>query len=477
LGKIAISGWAITKHPKYIRLSLIFIKNQKNGLRNFIRMANIIPFQGILYNPKIIKNLADVTTPPYDVIQKHEQKNYYNLHPNNIIRLILGKTSENDTSDNNCYTRAAEHFNSWLSKNILIQDNSPAYYLTSIEFPHEGTTIQRFGLLSLVGIEPFKKGIILPHEKTFSKVKSERFELLKASNANFSPIFSLYHDQKNILSYLKNAISNKKTDSDFTDSLGHRHKLWRITDKTVHNYVTDAMKDMTLFIADGHHRYETALNYRDWLSEKNHDYSIQHPANYIMMYLCSMDDPGLIIRPAHRIIKRVKPVLLASFIDKAKTYFEIQTIPFNLNDIEKSRKQFVSALKTSNEKKTIGVTIKDCSEFYLFMLKPNIMKRLFSDELSALLMDIDVTVLTRLILMEILEFSKENLDNKNLISYSSSEKHSIEAVLSGKCDMSLLLNPTSIKQVKNIAEKGMIMPRKSTYFYPKVITGQVINKL
>ena len=440
-------------------------------------MAEIIPFRGIFYNPDKIHDLADVVTPPYDIISKQEQHNFYKRHPHNIIRLILNRKTENDTSENNPHTRAADFFNKWLSENVLLRDKSPALYLTSVEFPSENKTITRFGLIALVGLEPFEKGIILPHEKTFSKIKSERLDLMKACHANFSPIFSLYSDQKNILGSLKDAALNKTPDINFTDNKDQRHRLWRITDTTVHRYISSVMKEKRLFIADGHHRYETALNYRNWVSNNNPDFSTDHPANYVMMYLSSMEDPGLIILPAHRMLTGIQDSVLAAFIQKIRNYFDITTISFKEREREKAQAEFISTLKSNNSKNIIGVFMKDRPEFYLLTLKPNVMEEMFGDEFSDSLRNLDVTVLTRLIFIEILGFDQSMLDDEKIIAYSSSTIEAIDRVASDECDIAFILNPTKISQVRNIAEEGLIMPRKSTYFYPKVITGQVLNGL
>ncbi|MBW2569422.1 MAG: DUF1015 domain-containing protein [Deltaproteobacteria bacterium] len=440
-------------------------------------MAKIIPFRGICYNPDKIHNLVDVTTPPYDVISKQEHLDFHNRHPYNIIRLILNKQDENDTNKNNCHTRAASLFNDWISKNILVRDDSPSLYFTSVEFSLKNKMITRYGLIALVGLEPFSKGLIVPHEKTFSKVTAERFELIKNCHANFSPIFGIYSDQNNILNSLKTAASAKTPDIEFIDSHGLKHKLWRITDTSVHSHITDAMKGKKLLIADGHHRYETALKYKNWISEIKPGFSADHPANYVMMYLSSMEDPGLIILPAHRLLKNVQDSVLETFIQKAEKYFEIITIPFNENTRENAREQFISALRSNSSKNTIGVFMKNRQEFYLLTLKAQIMEQMFGKEISASLRNLDVTVLTRLVLMKILGFDQSMLDDIRLITYSSCEKQAIKEVASGRCDISFILNPTKIEQVRNIAREGLTMPRKSTYFYPKVITGQVINRL
>jgi uncharacterized protein (DUF1015 family) len=441
-------------------------------------MAEIIPFRGILYNPSKIDNMANVVAPPFDIISEQEQLEYHESHPNNIIRLTLGKTYENDTSTNNRYTRASDCFNKWLSENILEQDEKSAFYLTAHEFPFENKPITRYGLITLVGLEPFEKGIVLPHEKTFSKVRSQRLELIKECKANLSAIFSLYSDKKNqILNTLKDAISNKTPDLDFTDYNSHKHRLWRITDKAVRQYIAEALKDKTIFIADGHHRYETALNYREWLSTNDPNFNSSHPANYVMMYLCSMEDPGLIILPAHRMFNKVPASLRETFISKAAEYFDITVYPYKGNGNEEARDELIAALKSNTSKNSVGIFMKDCPELYLLVLKPGVMEKMFGDELPEALRNIDVTVLTRLILMELLGFDQARLDNEKLIAYSSIAEDAVDAIAAGRHDITFILNSTKIQQVRNIAEAGLIMPRKATYFFPKVITGQAINKL
>lgn len=436
-------------------------------------MAKIIPFRGVMYNKDEINDLSAIVTPPFDVISEEDQCYFHECHPQNVIRLILGRKTENDSDDNNCHTRAADCFNEWLSEDILVQDHSPAFYLTSLEFPLEDRTMIRFGLIALVGLEPFKKGIILPHEKTFSKVRSERLELMKACNTNFSPIFSLYSDQKNILSTLREAVSGKTPDMAFADNKGHKHRLWRITNPAVHEYISKSMKGKKIFIADGHHRYETALNYRNWVKANIADFSAKHPANYVMMYLSSMEDTGMIILPAHRMLKGIQKSVITGFVRKAKKYFKIKTIPLG----ESAAAELVSAMKSDSSENRIGVSMKNARGLYLLTLKPDIMDKMFKDKLPDALRNIDVTVLTRLIFMKILGFDQARLDNEKMIAYSSIAEEAIDAVALGKCDMSFILNPTRIEQVQEIAQKGLIMPRKATYFYPKVIVGQVMNIL
>jgi uncharacterized protein (DUF1015 family) len=441
-------------------------------------MAQILPFRGILYNPEKIKDFSDVVAPPYDVISPQQQEQFHQRHPNNVIRLILGKVGKNDTDQNNRYTRAAAFLKTWLEENILVRDHLPALYLSSVEFPIENRLVTRFGLVALVRLEPFEKGVVLPHEKTFSKVKSERLELMKACHANFSPIFSLYSDHDGILlDTLKQATEHHGPDMKMFDSNGFLQRLWRITDTAVHQYISEAMVNKTIFIADGHHRYETALNYRDWVARHTANFSDDHPANFLMMSLSSMEDPGLVILPAHRILSHVGTEALDAFDKKIEIYFEIENFNFKLHEMEPIRKRFIERLHLQKDKNCIGVFIKNRQTFTLLTLKPDVMEKMFSDEIPKSLRNLDVTVLTRLVFMDILGFDQNRLDNEKLITYASTEKDAIEAILNGDYDVTFILNPTKIEQVQIVAQQGLIMPRKSTYFYPKVISGHVLNSL
>ena len=441
-------------------------------------MAVIKPFKGIVYNPEKIKNPADVCTPPYDVISEKEREAFYLRHPNNIVRLDFGKTDETDTGSDNTFTRAAGYFNKWLTNGILVEDPKPAIYLTAVEFEANGHSVVRYGMTVRVKIEPFEKGIILPHEKTFSKVKSERFNLMKACHANFSPIFSLYSDPDNsIINRLKNQSNLQKADLDFVDSHGLGQRMWRITDESLLASVTQDMADNIIYIADGHHRYETALNYRNQLSETKTDFSENHPANYVMMYLSCMDEPGLLIFPAHRLLTGLDNETVNGFIEQSEPYFDITPFPYDDENKNAVRKAFHKALDDNSANQAIGVCLKSKKSFYLLKTKPHIMEELFSSEIPPSLINLDVTILTHLIFMKILGFDMSRLDNEKLISYTSIWEDALDRIENEECEAAFILNPTRMDQVKEVSDAGLIMPRKSTYFYPKVITGQVMNKL
>lgn len=440
-------------------------------------MAEVIPFRGIVYNQQRIKDLAAVCTPPYDVISPEEQEHFYTADLHNVIRLILGRTSDSDSAADNRYTRTGRNYHAWLAEGILVRDEMPAFYLTTIDFEAAGHALKRYGLIARVRLEPFEKGVVLPHETTFSKVKSDRFELMKVCHANFSPIFSLYSDRENILETLMAAVIGQAADMAFTDTYGHHQRLWRITDPAVTALVSKKMAAKTIYIADGHHRYETALTYRDWVAGQTPGFTDAHPANYVMMYLSSMEDPGMVILPAHRLLKEVDPGMLAGLLSRAAEFFDITEVPFDSGGSGRVPPAFSSALEAGADRHTIGVFMKTLPNLFLLSLKPGVMKAHFGDALPAALRDLDVTVLTRLIFMDLLGFDQASLDNEKLIAYATAPQKAVDGVLSGAWDVTFILNPTRIEQVQAVAQSGLIMPRKSTYFYPKVVTGQTFNPL
>jgi uncharacterized protein (DUF1015 family) len=430
-----------------------------------------------LYNSQYITDYAEVTTPPYDVISPDEQAAYYARHPNNVIRLILNRAEAGDSAHDNPHTRAAAFFRQWMADGILAQDDQPALYLKAITYDHQQKRITRFGLIALVGIEPFDKRIILPHEKTFSKVRSERLALMKATHCNFCPIFSLYPDDGGLLETLESAVGKSPADVDFRDEQGHRHRLWRIVDTAVLGRVSEAMRDKRLFIADGHHRYETALNFRAHLQATLPSFDDRHPANFVLMYLCSMSDPGLIILPAHRLLKSVGRQEIQNALETARRYFEITAYAFTPDDRRQVQDRFLKALGDGTDRNCIGVYAHGAPVFYLLALQPGVMDDIFQDELDPSLRPLDVSVLTRLVFMKILGFDRQRLDDDGLIGYASTADKALHAIDTAAFDVAFLLNPTRIEQVQEVAQKGLIMPRKSTYFYPKVKSGVVMNTL
>jgi uncharacterized protein (DUF1015 family) len=438
-------------------------------------MAIVKPFKGIRYNTNKL-DISKVVAPPYDVISEEEQEAYYACDPYNIIRLILGKHLKGDDKTKNRYSRALECYTTWQDDDYLIRDKQPALYLTSMDFTIDNKQFKRYGLIALVRLESFDSGVVKPHEKTFSNIKSERLKLMITCQANFSPIFSLYPDKDRlVLDTLLQSVDNKPPELTFDDDKNQSHKLWRILDQDVHAKIEKVMSEKPIFIADGHHRYETGLQYLSHLEQEKGTLPEFHPARYIMMYLSSMDDPGLVIRPAHRQLTTLPQQHLNDFLNKVSQYFDIKTLPFDTHSKSVVLAQFMNELSEGKDLHRLGAYYKNHSAFILLTLKPGVMDN--EQEIEPALRDLDVTLLTQLILERILNLDQKSQDDENKITYTTSIEQAVNNVDQGTCDMVMLLNPTRIDQVEAVANAGLTMPRKSTYFYPKVITGLVINDL
>ena len=439
-------------------------------------MALVVPFKGILYNKEKVQDFSSVVAPPYDVICETEKKKLCDRHPLNVVRLILCPPGDESKDSSLFYQSAAQQFRAWLADRTLVPDSAPAIYLTAVDFTIDRQRFRRYGFIAYVRLEPFERKVILPHERTSSKVKTDRLNLLKATGANFCQIFSLYADPEQIvLKTLMDSVDQQKAEIDLVDDAGERHRLWRITDQQVTGRVTELLRDRRLYIADGHHRYETALNYRSWVAENDPAFSEDHPANYVMMSLSSTADPGLVILPSHRLLLNVDEARLSEMIDRAAEYFEIREIHFNPGDRQKAERRFQDDLKADLLNNTIGMVINGQPVFSLLTLRPGAMDKVFGDAIPEVLRTLDVTILTQLLLKKVLGYNQQELDEEEAIAYTSHFSRAVEAALSGKCRAAFLLNPTRSEQVQAVAAAGEIMPRKSTYYYPKVLTGFVFS--
>lgn len=441
-------------------------------------MAEVLPFRGIRYNPGKVANLADVITPPFDVISAAEQQEFHARSPYNMVRLVLGKAAAGDSPLDNPHSRAAAYLKRWLADRTLVRDAVPAFYLTGLDFTVDGREMTRVGLIARVRLVPFDAGVILPHERTFTNVKSERLGLMKACHANFSPIFAMApDDDASLFSLMRRLASEYPPKVAFGAHDGLRHDLRPIVDSDSVTAVSTALKHRKLYIADGHHRYETALNFLHWVRAGDAGLPDDHPANFVMMYLCSMADPGLIIRSAHRLLREVPPAAIDRLLVRAAPYFEIETISFSGPGKDSAFERFIGKLKGSAGQ-SIGMAAKDRRALYCLTLKKlPAVDALFGADFPGPLRRVDVTVLTRLILTEFLEFDQARLDNEKLIDHTTDAREAVDRVGRGDFDACFILNPTTVAQVRDVADEGLVMPRKATYFYPKVVTGLVINPL
>jgi uncharacterized protein (DUF1015 family) len=442
------------------------------------KMATIAPFRGITYNPHLGQDISKLVTPPYDVISETEQEGYYQTHPHNVIRLILGKRKQGDSDWENRYTRAADYFRRWENEGILIREDQPCIYLTSLTYdPGNGMSHRtRWGIVALAKIEDEGSGVILPHEKTFSAHKDDRLKLFRACNAQFSQIFGLYEDTENVIMDGCKAAAVAPPQLSFKFKDGTEHKMWTLTSPSLFRNIYEKMAEKPIFIADGHHRYETARNYRNIMRER-YGRSGKKAYEFVMMYLTNMCDEGLTILPSHRLIKSAPAFDFKNFVNELKECFDIQEHPFSNDSIPHDAVSLRERLADDgNQNTTMAFFCHNTDRFFILSLREDAREKI-GEGIHPSLRKLDVLVLSQLILKRALGFSKEDMDNSDLFHYQSNIEAAISEVSSGNFLMAFLLNPTRIEQVREIASKTLVMPRKSTYFYPKVMTGLVLNKI
>ncbi len=432
-------------------------------------MADIRPFSGIRYAPELRPHLAALVTPPYDVISPEAQAAYYDRHPNNIIRLELGLDEPGDDTLNNRYTRAAATFADWRLRGILRQDEHPAMYLYRQRFQSGGKDYWRASLLARVRLEPWEAGVVLPHEKTMAKPKSDRLKLLRACAANLSPIMALYQDEQETLQQLFKALNEFPPEADFTDEAGEEHWLLPITDEAHLRTIQDFFGNQHLYIADGHHRYETALAYRDELREMRKDLHPEDAANFVLMSLSAFEDPGVVILPTHRLIKGVAAERVRGLAETLKPYFTLEALPASI-----SASQALEALAAEVGTAFVLVTAE---QTFRVRARPEVAQRMAATGRSAAWQSLDVAILQTLALEEGLGLDAEAMTSGDFLTYIRDADAAVAAVQNGSAQLAALVRPTRVEQLRDVAAVGDRMPQKSTYFYPKLITGLVINPL
>jgi uncharacterized protein (DUF1015 family) len=442
-------------------------------------MAIIAPFKGLTYNYYARQDFEAIVAPPYDVISEEEQDAYYQKDPYNVIRLILAKKMIGDSDWDNRYTRAADCFKRWESAGILLHSDQPCIYLTSLAYdPGNGEPRRtRWGIIVLVRIEDEDAGVILPHERTFSTHRDDRLKLMRACSAQLSQIFGLYEDPDNTIMDAARKVADFPPEIAFDFEDGTNHRMWIIQRPFVFKKVADVMLNKSIFIADGHHRYETARNYRNMMRARHGHKTLDRSYEYVMMYLSNMSDKGLTILPSHRLIKEVPDLEPGTLLEKVRLWFDITSFPFKGNDTSKECSDLKQKLKEAGRQNTaIGFCHTKSDKCYLLSLKPGARDQL-GDDLHASLKKLDVLVLSRFILQQGIGLTKQDLDNDEIIHYRSNMGAVMSQVRSGDYQMAFLLNPTRIEHVQEIANNSLVMPRKSTYFYPKILSGLVFNKL
>lgn len=431
-------------------------------------MATIIPFRGLRYNPDKIHNIASVVTPPYDVIDETAQAKYYAGHPNNVIRLELGLTFPQDTPGNNRYSRASQYLEKWLEEEILIPETVPSLYLYEQEFSARGNQVIRTGLVCGLKVEPYETGTVLPHEETLSKPKADRLQLMRSTCSNFSSIFGLYSDpEQQIVQLLRENTRERLPEINITDEDGEIHRIWVIQDQAVLDKIMDIFHQKQIYIADGHHRYETALEYAREMREQGHtDY------DYVLTTLVNLYDPGLLVLPTHRVVGNILDLNLSSLLHNLEELFTVEL--FGTTEL---LPELMHKLASYNQDEHVFGMVTG-EQLYLLQLKDwqTAAGQLPADR-SRAWKTLDVAILDNLILDRILGIGEAQRRNQDNLAYSRSEEWVVSQIQNRHYQIGFLINPTRVQEIVDVAQARDKMPQKSTYFYPKLITGLIVNKL
>ncbi|MGZ4854562.1 MAG: DUF1015 domain-containing protein [Candidatus Angelobacter sp.] len=433
-------------------------------------MAEIIPFKALRYDPDQVK-LEDVLTQPYDKITPEMQSKYYERSTHNLVRIILGKAGETDTDAFNVYTRAAEYLHDWRSSGILKQDPDPGIYAYSQTFTIPGTRdlAERRGLIALGRIHDYADGVVYRHEQTLSKPRADRLNLLRATRAHFGQIFMLYSDPSNEIDTLLKSRIEEDPDTSLLDEYETLHRVWRVHDPVLIQGVQQKMLDKKLLIADGHHRYETALAYRNERRAESGSSDPNAAHEFVMMTLIPMESRGLVILPTHRIVHGLPDFDRERMLEAAGQFFDIDRI-----DLRTETRSATTLLGQAGEHGTAFVAVTRQGP-YLMRAKPDAVQRALG-QVPSLQRDLDVVQLHRLMLERVLGISEEAIRNQENVRYERDAFEAISWVRQG-ANVAFLMNPAKIEQVRDIAFGGEVLPQKSTDFYPKLLSGLAIYAL
>lgn len=433
-------------------------------------MADVRPFRGIRYNARQFSDLSTLICPPYDVVSHREQLCYHHRSPYNAIRLELAEDLPGDTAEDNRYTRAAYTLQRWLKEGILVRDEAPAFYLIEHRFDHQDSLRSRFSLLAQVRLEDFSSGHIRPHEMTIGKAGADRLRLLNACNANVSPIMALFrHSGTGVLSLLPDTVDRPIASAVDRDGVGYA--MWAITEEDITARMSEFFADKQLYIADGHHRYETALAYRKQRSA-DHPHMPDAGFNFVMMTLTDANDPNLIMEPTHRIVRGLDSDILSRLEKGLTEHFHVEILP-PLSDAGETLRCWLNTLQERGQQQTT---------FGLYGFDGDALRLLSLTQKGPLASEqgptdgLDVHILHRLILNQMLGMASAGIAERCL-DYTRDESVALSCVQSGECQLAFFLNPTPIASVLELADQGARMPQKSTYFHPKTATGLVINPL
>ncbi|MDD5423158.1 MAG: DUF1015 domain-containing protein [Candidatus Omnitrophota bacterium] len=428
-------------------------------------MPIVKPFKGVRYNKAKLKNLSAVVAPPYDIIPPEMQNRLYRASPYNIVRLELNKIGKLDDEKNNRYTRAGEAFESWQRSGVLVRDAEESIYIYSQEYKYNKKPIRRIGFISLMGLETDSSSSkVLPHENTLAAPKADRLKLMKEVRANLSPIFILYEDNaRRITSILKKFIARNRPVIDvYFDQA--RHKVWKLSDTAAIDKIRKIMREKDTFIADGHHRYETARNYSRMVDYSDATEDVKKAARYLMVYFVESDEKMLTILPAHRAVKDTGTLSGDEAVRRLSRFFTVEKAP--------SLRAMMKRLGRLGKVHAFG-TYAGEGKYYILKLKDAGVSDEAIRDKSKDWKRLDVSILHLFIFQHVLGIS----DDDDNIEFLKNPEDAADLVDKGRCKIAFFLNPTKVSEVKKIARLGERMPRKATYFYPKPVSGLVINKL
>jgi len=437
-------------------------------------MADIHPFRAFRYDPRQASP-AQVVTQPYDKITPALQERYYAASPYNLVRIILGRREQNDNAAINVYSRAAGYFHDWRQQGVLRQDSEPSIYVYSQRFILPGSTkeMERRGFIALGRIEDYSAKVVFRHEQTLAKPKADRLDLLRATRAHFGQIFMLYEDSGQIESLLA---TNADPDTAVADEYGVMHRVWPVSDPGAISSVQAAMSDKRLIIADGHHRYETALTYRN---ERRPADSSSHasgrdasPSEFVMMTFVNMNSPSLLILPTHRLVHSLASFSEENFRNSARAFFDIDEV-----DAALDASRATAILRESGRAGTSILAVTANRAFLLHHPNPNTPQVFAGYSLRQ--QDLDVVQLHKCLLEKVLNLSEESIRNQENIAYVRDAGEALSQVrgANAHANIAFLVNPCRMSQVREIAFAGEVMPQKSTDFYPKLLSGLTVYAL
>ena len=428
-------------------------------------MVDIAPFRGLLFNQNKTGPVDQVTAPPYDVISPEQQDALYKKNPYNVVRLILEKQYPGDDEKKNRYARSSVTFKKWIEDRVLVEDERPGFYVYSQEYDYEGESVCRVGFFARVRAEDFSAGNICPHEFTLAKAKQDRMNLLKACRANFSPIFGLFSDPSGEIDASLNQTMKGEPFAVIEEN-GVLNKAWRLDDDETLAFIMGQFHDKKIFIADGHHRYETALNYY-----KENKKEVADSA-HVMMFLTNLDAQSLAVYPIHRLIKSPTFFDETVFMNQVKKYFAVASLDKGVdkNEIRK-------ALDSVSEDEIAFCIYFGQGRGYVIKVKEkaNMLPLLEvgeSEELKVL----DVAQLHTVVLKNILNIDTKQSSDQKYVTYKVDMVEALGRVDSGEFNLAFFMNATPVSEVRKLAGKGIRLPQKATFFYPKLLSGLVINK-